>query len=587
MFNAWCRFAAPALEAWGILDGVCLLDGTSSGRTTLLSRAPRARVPALVLLWVPAQPRRLESRPAASRRSARDSGSPVTPNAAMGWHGSWRGGWGRRGRGSCSPRAEAAAEASTGAEALCVDALAAPGAVMSAGEGQLEASGEDLCGAWTGLRAAPGAVPKAGGKSRGPAVPLVAQTLAEAQTSQPMVLMQTPPLLSLSAGGGPSDRQVLEGLAASDRVHQRLLRAASRAQLLLCGRSGGNPGSRSPAACVELYGSLALSSSAALGSAPDTGPSTGACTGNGASAGAVALGDHGFSSSAGSCSRGLSWQRPVQRGATYQHYARPGSDADLVVLLRAGVAAHDVVNRLLDRGHLELVAMTAVPKFATTHFTLRGPLRSGGGSRQDLRGFVEAPLDLTCIDCPRHFERFRCRQEAFRQVFREVRGSLQAQFGLRGTLAFDAYVYLLKAFAAKVPGGALSGFQALCLGLFVIQLRLYELCGLCPPTGMALLECFLRFCCVFFSDTHTADWKRLRSYRCCAIDISLGGRLLPRMAAKWRCEVYNLGAEVHLQAGLHERMNIAHSIIPEAICNAARETLSKTCRVVSGECVWT
>lgn len=147
-------------------------------------------------------------------------------------------------------------------------------------------------------------------------------------------------------------------------------------------------------------------------------------------------------------------------------------------------------------------------------------------------------------------------------------------------------MYLLKAFASKVPNGALSGFQALCLGIFALQLRLYELSGLSTPTGMALLECFLRFCCVFFSKNHSNECQRLRSHRYCAIDISLGGRLLPRMGKKWRCEMYNMGIEVQLQTTTDDRINIAHSIVPEVVHTAAREALARTCHLGVGECFW-
>lgn len=385
------------------------------------------------------------------------------------------------------------------------------------------------------------------------------------------VLFQVVPALACSSGG-PTDQQVVGNLAASDKVYRRLLRAASRAQLLLCGRSGWMAGAvpasanGSPALLVELYGSLALTrdywpQSSSAGSVPDRHTEA-------------------WSTEPGGCAGKRQWEWPT-------HYARPSSDADLVVLLQEGVEPQAVVRRLLDRGCLELIAQTSVPKFATTHFSLRG---TAGGSTGDKKGraggFTQVGLDLTCISSRLEYERFQCRQEAFRQNFAQARSVLQERFGGEGAHAFDAYIFLVKAFSAKVPCNALSAFQAVCLGVFCIQLRLYELSGSFAPSGAVLLECFLRFLTTFFSDTCPSESEKLRSYRCCAIDLSLGGRLLPRMSHKWKCEVYDMFVEVRLQTTLEERLNIARSLAPKVICCAAKKALASTCYVGHGECWW-
>mmetsp|Transcript_128952 Transcript_128952/g.412975 ORF Transcript_128952/g.412975 Transcript_128952/m.412975 type:complete len:515 (-) Transcript_128952:267-1811(-) len=345
------------------------------------------------------------------------------------------------------------------------------------------------------------------------------------------------------SGDGASDCQVLERLAASEKTLRRLLRASGRAQLLL--RGGGSGWCTSPALAVELYGSLALSSDAQ-------------CRG----------------------------QRVGGRADRPRHFVRPSSDVDLAVLMQPGSEPEDALRRLLDKGSLELVSRSSMPRFSTEGFSLVGSIAdegSGGTAPQ-------VSIDLTCITSQLQYERFYCRQEAFRETFWQERTKLEARFGDQGATAFDVYTFLLKAFAAKVSKGALSGFQALCLGLLALQLRLYELSGHAMPTGVVLLECFLRFCCVFFgsvgSDAEFRESQRLRSSRCCAADLSLGGRLLPRMSSRWACELYLLSAEVQMQVPLHERMNIAHSVQPEVVATAARQALARSCRLGNGECWW-
>eukprot|EP00443_Scrippsiella_acuminata_P035035 CAMPEP_0115309934 /NCGR_PEP_ID=MMETSP0270-20121206/74519_1 /TAXON_ID=71861 /ORGANISM="Scrippsiella trochoidea, Strain CCMP3099" /LENGTH=48 /DNA_ID= /DNA_START= /DNA_END= /DNA_ORIENTATION= len=47
-----------------------------------------------------------------------------------------------------------------------------------------------------------------------------------------------------------------------------------------------------------------------------------------------------------------------------------------------------------------------------------------------------------------------------------------------------------------------------------------------------------------------------------------------------------MAAEVQLQTAYGERINIAHSIVPEVVCTSAREAMSRTCRLGDGECWW-
>mmetsp|Transcript_41510 Transcript_41510/g.129091 ORF Transcript_41510/g.129091 Transcript_41510/m.129091 type:complete len:533 (+) Transcript_41510:59-1657(+) len=348
----------------------------------------------------------------------------------------------------------------------------------------------------------------------------------------------TPPVLCVQIPVSPlscsdlTDRGIIEGLAASEQTHRRLLRTAHRARTMLCANGHAQPPP------LELYGSLALCAS-------------------------------GLQSATGrECLQ--DWPR---------HFVGTDSDVDLVLLLHPDIRPNDLVQRLIGRGRFELVNQTSLKKFVTTQFSLRTFCSGTGASHS------EVWLDLTCICSPLHFERFKGRQEAFRQAFRSARLQLEASHGVSGAMAFDAYIYLLKAFAAKVAGNALSGFQATCLGLFALQLHLYQLrCS--QPTGLVLFECFLRFCSSFFEDYPADHCMRLRSYQCCAIDLSLGGRLLPRFSNKWRCEVYFLGVEVQLGTKMNERMNVAHSVVPEAVCAAAKQALAETVSVRGGRCVW-
>jgi len=259
-----------------------------------------------------------------------------------------------------------------------------------------------------------------------------------------------------------------------------------------------------------------------------------------------------------------------------RHYVSTESDVDLVVLLPSGMSPSFLLWRLTSRSNLKLVLETSVSVFSATQYNLRGTFR--GDHLAD-----EVWLDITCIESQIEFERFRCRQEAFRQSFRAARYQLETSYGADGALAFDAYIFLLKAWAGKVQKNGLSGFQAVCIGLCALQFHLDQL-RCCTPTGLILFECFLRFCVVFFSDSEELSWKHLRGYRYCAIDLSLGGRLVPRISRKWKCELYFMEAEAQLQTKQSERSNVGHSIVPEVVGAAARGTLDRTCAVADGPC---
>jgi len=320
------------------------------------------------------------------------------------------------------------------------------------------------------------------------------------------------------------DHQIIEGLAASSRTHMRLLQTAHGVRELLYNII---PVHRHQDVWVELYGSLAL-----------YGPQQGVQK---------------------------NWHQDWA-----QHYVRVNSDIDLVVLLQDGAMATEVVNRLVQH-EWKLQNMTNVPKFAITQFTF------SGNSEQFW-------LDMTCIDKVDHYNRFKRRQEAFMYTFKMVRASLEGAFGRNGALAFDAYIYLLKAFAHSLPSNIITSFQATCFGLFCLQLKLYEL-KCVEPTGLMLFECFLRFCSTFF-DGSMEKAAMMRNYRYNVVDLSLGARMLPRTSRKWQCEAYFLSCEVGLQTNPSERVNIAHSIDPAAVCKAARVTLMKKAVVEDGVIKW-
>jgi len=335
-------------------------------------------------------------------------------------------------------------------------------------------------------------------------------------------------LLSPVSSLGPtmnsfSDRRIIEVLAAPEVTHQRLLRTARRVPEILL-----DPDEHALVFCTELYGSLSLDMSEPNALRP--------------------------------------WK---QDWASY--YVNARSDVDFVVKTRHKVSPSAVAQRLLQKGPWRMVGQVQVHKFATTQFTLLGSFEDEGSN-----GAQEVYLDITCIEQSLHFNRFKNRQEAFRKVFMEVRACIEGQYAAQGALAFDAYIHLLKAFAAKVPGNALTGFQATCIGLFTLQIGHFKI----KPTqsiALSLFEGFLRFCVSFYSDMiRPTDlcWHSL-SYRQWAIDLSVGGRWLPRMSTTWHSELYFMAEEVQMQTRPNERMNVTHSLDPARVSVEALALLNR------------
>jgi hypothetical protein len=324
-----------------------------------------------------------------------------------------------------------------------------------------------------------------------------------------------------------SDRRIIEVLAAPAAIHNRLLETARRVpEIILSDEEGPALSSN-----VELYGSLSLDMSP-----PDT--------------------------------------RKLQREDWASYYINARSDVDFVVEVRPDTPPSSIAQRIVDKGPWRIVGHTQVHKFASTQFTLLGSFdeKDGDGS--------QVYLDITCIESSLHYSRFKQRQEAFRKVFCENRQHMEERFDAQGALAFDAYIHLLKAFAAKVPGNALTGFQATCIGLFTLQIGHYRF----KPNqsiALSLFEGFLRFCHYFFRDIPARNngyshcnqyWPH---YRNCGIDLSNGGRWLPRMSMCWRSELYFMAAEVKMKTRPDERVNVVHSLDPAQVVVEAQALLSR------------
>lgn len=321
-----------------------------------------------------------------------------------------------------------------------------------------------------------------------------------------------------------SDRRIIEVLAAPEPMHRRLLQTARRVPEIL-----SEVGEDAVVSSAELYGSLALDMSE---------PSSTARQGS-------------------------------QNWASY--YVNGQSDVDFVVQMQKGVNPIAVAQRLINKGPWRMVGQVQVHKFASTQFTLLGQFDEEDGEGAS----TEVYLDITCIEQPMQFRRFKLRQEAFRKVFLETRANIEGQFGAKGALAFDAYIHLLKGFAAKIRGNALTGFQATCLGIFTLQSSYVRI----KPTqsiALSLFEGFLRFVLSFYSDMprNGMCWNTF-NYCNYAIDLSYGGRWLPRQSSSWRSEMYFMGVEVKLQTRPDERMNVTHSLEPARVAAEALDLLNK------------
>mmetsp|Transcript_9887 Transcript_9887/g.16141 ORF Transcript_9887/g.16141 Transcript_9887/m.16141 type:complete len:617 (-) Transcript_9887:59-1909(-) len=318
-----------------------------------------------------------------------------------------------------------------------------------------------------------------------------------------------------------SDRRIIEVLAAPADVHNRLLKTARRVPEIILSDSEGPPLSLS----VELYGSLSLDMTE-----PDGGK--------------------------------------TQKEDWASYYINARSDVDFVVEVRPDTPPSLIAERLQEKGNWNLCGHTQVHKFASTQYTLYGNF---GDEDPDA---PQVYLDITCIESPLHYSRFKTRQEAFRKVFSEVRQHMEVQFDSQGALAFDAYIHLLKAFAAKVDGNALTGFQATCIGLFTLQIGHYRF----KPNqsiALSLFEGFLRFCHFFFRDAPRNYNYWHHCYRTCGIDLSNGGRWLPRMSMCWRSELYFMSAEVKMKTRPDERVNVVHSLDPARVSAEAQALLSR------------
>merc|ERR1712060_201332 len=96
-----------------------------------------------------------------------------------------------------------------------------------------------------------------------------------------------------------------------------------------------------------------------------------------------------------------------------------------------------------------------------------------------------------------------------------------------------------------------------------------------------LFECFLRWCGVYFGSQWRPDQK-LKNYRFSALDLSTG-RLALRTSTRTKCEAYFQTDEVHyLRTISKDRMNIAESISPELVHDAAHLALVSYLSVANG-----
>merc|ERR1712194_358790 len=209
----------------------------------------------------------------------------------------------------------------------------------------------------------------------------------------------------------------------------------------------------------------------------------------------------------------------------------------------------------------------------------------------DAKKVPEFHFDIIVVNTDNEFERLKGRQEALRKLLRSERDKMHASHGDGGILAFDAYMYLLKAFAATMPEGAMSSFQAMCLGLFVVKLGLYEhlisfgLSTATEPTGLMLFECFLRWCGVYFAKQWNSN-QRMKNYRFSALDLSTG-RLALRAHTDGNPEAFFVADEVYkLQTRTEERMNMLASIKPTLIHDAAHLALVSNLSIANGELVY-
>jgi len=242
------------------------------------------------------------------------------------------------------------------------------------------------------------------------------------------------------------------------------------------------------------------------------------------------------------------------------------SDVDFAVLALEGETSHTVARFLAGAlaSGWKTVQVKSVARFAVTQWTLLSP--------------IGVHLDLSRISDKAQYKLFKDRQIAFRRTFFFVRKQMEANFGALGQLAFDAYVYLLKAFSTFVSRSAFTSFQSICLGLFVAQRVVLHSCD--QPRYMSALALFERFLCfnsVFFSDAQCtmANGVRPQWHQVWAIDLSDSGMLMCRHHPRASAELYFAAVEHAHRVPVSHWMNVLHSADPKMICSKAKLGLER------------
>jgi hypothetical protein len=262
-----------------------------------------------------------------------------------------------------------------------------------------------------------------------------------------------------------------------------------------------------------------------------------------------------------------------------RNYVLSGSDVNIFVEGDVDSAMQKL--RLSDKiGGLELLGLKRLQNLDMLQCTF-------SCNSVDFKTVQDFQFDIIVVSTDDDMKCLKGRQEAFRKLLRDERVQMHASHGDAGMLAFDAYVYLLKAFAATLPEGVLSSFQAISLGLFVLKLGLYKHVPgtAAEPTALLLFECFLRWCAVYFGSHWNSDQK-LKNYRFSALDLSTG-RLALRTNTRTKCEAYFQTDEVHyLRTKTTDRMNIAGSISPDLVHDAAHLALVSRLSVANGELIY-
>lgn len=255
------------------------------------------------------------------------------------------------------------------------------------------------------------------------------------------------------------------------------------------------------------------------------------------------------------------------------------SDVDCAALLPEQCHAGGLVERLTalgggGRAEWSQVHATVVPRFAVTQWTMLSD-----------RG---VQLDLSCFTDPTQFARFKARQRAFRDTFWQTRRQLNEKYGEIGAEAFDAYIYLLKAFAAVTMRTAMTSFQAICLGVYALQRRSLEKRPK-PPSGLVLLRRFLVLCRDFFAHEGpdpTCHRATLFWHNACAIDVGGGGRLMERSSRRARAELYFVDAETSQNVHSSDWMNVLHNVDPQTVSSTANTSLDRWFTQKSPKKVW-